>query len=362
MRVGMFYPEVDITASEDIKFMQIGNNTGNNVFWTSLRRLLKIEKIPYDYEEKGIALEKYDAIITTDLIWIRQGDVFEFLEKLIEQTSKPIIPISVGLQAKEFDLNYKIADRTVALLKKIEERAVLGVRGEYTAKILEKHGIHNMAVIGCPSMYYWNNPLLKIESNIVYPNNFLCNFKTFYGLLSRKEKHFLSYAANYQAPFVEQTRLCFKEEMANDLQYFNYVNTWLQENTHIYFDLKHWMKDTCLYDFSIGGRFHGNVVSLWNNIKSLFVITDSRTRELTSHFMLPSIDMEDFDKDKDIRYYYELADYSEFNQLYAKRYEEFVDFLAKNGISPDNTTNALQFAKNNAEKLEYEKRLLAIVD
>ncbi|MBP3488404.1 MAG: polysaccharide pyruvyl transferase family protein [Roseburia sp.] len=357
--LGMFYPVVSEEATSDHKFMQIGNNTGNNVFWTALRRILPIERIPYDYEEKGVSLDSYDAIITTDLIWIREGDNFPFLESLIKKTTRPIIPISIGLQSNSLDLEFKFSKRTISLLKRLEERGVLGVRGDYTAAVLKKNDIKNIAVIGCPSMYYWNNPALKIEDNILHPNNYICNFRTFYGSLNRAEKRFLSFSAGQNALFVEQTNHEFEPKHANDDAYYTWVAQWLKKEKKCFFSVEEWMRETCLYDFSMGGRFHGNVVSLWNNIKSLFIISDSRTRELTSYFMLPTISFEKFDWEKDIKYYYDLADYSQFNRRYPQCFSEFVNFLQDNSISIPESVPCLQFAGTNRRKLEYEEKVLA---
>lgn len=358
MRIGMFYPELNIKDSDEVKFRQCGYNTGNNVFWYSLRRLLNIERIPYDYEKKKIDINSYDAIITTDLIWIQGDSNFPFLEDLIKKTTVPIIPISVGLQADDYNPEFTIIERTINLLKDIQERAVIGVRGEYTASILNKYGVKNFKIIGCPSMYYWNNPELKILDNVTYPNNFLSNFRTFYGCLTQKEKHFLSYSAGHNAKFIEQTALEFELKHANDSKYFQYVNAWLKKEKSTFFSIDEWMKNTCMYDFSIGGRFHGNVISLWNNIKSLFIVSDSRTKELTSHFLLPTIRMDEFNRDKDIKYYYELANYSEFNQKYKKRFREFIGFLNDNNICISDSVKVLQFANSNTDKLSHIKTLL----
>lgn len=358
MRVGMFYPEADPSTPVENRLKQCGNNTGNLVFWYALKRLLQLEKIPYDYEKRGISLDDYDAVITTDLIWIRQGDHFDFVEQIMDQTSKPVIPISIGLQADWYDTEFRISDRTLRLLKRMEERAVLGVRGEFTASVLEKSGIHRWVVIGCPSMYYWNNNRLRIQNNVFYPNNFLSNFKTFYGRLSQKEKHYLAYSASHHAPFMEQTALELKREQANDEVYFQYIEQWLKMKKKLCFSVEEWMRATCLYDFSMGARFHGNVISLWNNVKALFLVTDARTRELTNHFKLPSLEMERFDKEKTLQYYFELADYEPFNQCYGDRFHEFVEFLKENQIRIPQEVPVLEFAPDNGTKLEWaEKRL-----
>ena len=357
MGTGLFYPEVNQQDNFKAKMSQIGNNTGNNVFWYALRHLLELEKIPYNYKETDYDLNKLDSIITTDLIWIRQGDSFVYLDKLIDELKIPLIPISVGLQADSYDVNFKISDETVRLLKKIEERAVMGVRGEYTASILEKHGIRQFAVIGCPSMYYWNNPELKIDCNVKYPQKILCNFKTFYGKLNQKEKHFLAYMTDRKATFIEQTIHEMKQEQIDDEAYYKYVTEGLLKNKKIFFTITSWLEETCTYDFSIGPRFHGNVVSLWNNIKALFMTVDSRTKELVNHFKLPSISMQEFDRFKPIEYYYNKADYSDFHKTYSKCVDEFQAFLVINDLKIKSNTMKMQFANTSSMKDCYIKNM-----
>ncbi|GFI46514.1 hypothetical protein IMSAGC019_01833 [Lachnospiraceae bacterium] len=103
------------------------------------------------------------------------------------------------------------------------------------------------------------------------------NFRTFYGLLSIDEKHFLTYSANRGYDFIEQTEYKFSPENAAD-------------------------------------------------------IIDSRIEELVRYFNLPFIKIQDFDDNKTIKYYYELADYTAFNLNYKEKYIRYQDFLRKNKI------------------------------
>ena len=342
------------------KLNKLGQNSGNLVFWQALDRLFKPDKIPYSQSYK---LKDYDRVIITDLIWIRENSNFDYLEKLIDEFNIPFIPISVGLQSGTFNPDFKISENLVRLLKKIEKRATIGVRGYYTAEILSKYGITNYSVIGCPSMYYWNNPNLKISESQT-PKTFSSNFKTFYSPLSKLEKHFLSYCADKNMQFVEQTKHKLTLDQTKDQKYFEYVDHWLKMKMEMFYDYNAWCHGLRDIDFSIGGRFHGNVIALQNNIKSLFLTSDSRTQEMVDLFNLPYIKMSQFDRKKSIEYYFKLADYSRFNAKYPLLYKNFVEFVNRNGLTFDKDAKQLNFEPSVINKselnIEVEKELIPI--
>ena len=141
-----------LREDRELLFRSLGENTGNLAFWESIRRLFAPAIVPYEAEK----IKACGRVIVTDLIWIRRGAVYPVLEKLADACPIPFIPMSVGVQS-EGEGDFRLEKDTVRLLKKLEERAVIGVRGEYTAEVLSRHGIKNMAVIGCPSLYYWKN-------------------------------------------------------------------------------------------------------------------------------------------------------------------------------------------------------------
>lgn len=203
-------------------------------------------------------------IITTDLIWITSNSNYDYLaSQIIKFKDSVFVPISIGIQAQKMGDNFKLNDSTLKVLNLIQERAIIGCRGYYTAEILNKHGITNIEVIGCPSIYfkgrdgYKIHHVDKLEDNI----SVISNFRTFYGRLSIKEKHFLSYCATRSFDFIEQTKYPFEvSHTAGDEKYFNYVNRWLTKKSRAFFDIEQWYKFVAIHDFSFGARFHGNTV------------------------------------------------------------------------------------------------------
>lgn len=347
----LFRNELD-NSSQETLFRGVGQNTGNQVFTSSIKKLFQPQVQGYHNFIKCTNIDT-QTVITTDLIWINQNSNFDYLHEQMETLKETkFVAMSVGLQAPEIGDSFSLNKSTLNVLKEMESRSVLGVRGEYTASVLEKHGIRNYRIIGCPSLYYWNTPDFNLLKSPTVPSKLLSNFRTFYGELSVKEKHFLSFCADQKATFVEQTSHYLEPNHTKDMNYFNYVSKWLENNTLLKFTTEEWLEAIRGYDFSIGGRFHGNVIALWENIPSLFLTVDSRTKEMVDFFKLPSLPMNEFDRTKPLEYYYNLADYSEFNKIYKSRYLNFLDFCKINNLSipfqeqgalSDKLTNSLVF-------------------
>lgn len=311
------------------KFRAVAHNTGNLAFVHSLSNILR-NVCDIDFNN----LKDYQAVITTQLIWIRQNEDYSHIQKTLNRLNDiPLIPISVGLQNKTFDPKFVLHPNTVKLLKEIEERCIIGVRGYYTAEILNKYGIKNLQVIGCPSMYYQLDYNFKIRYPQKPIHNVALNFSTFYEKLKKHEKHFLIYGADHNYHFIEQTHSKFTNNIVNDEALFVYINKWLSQKTYAFFDASEWQKFLKPFDFAMGMRFHGNVINVWNKTPALFFPIDSRTKELSDFFHFPQMNIEDFDKEKPIEYYAEKADYTDFNKHYPNLLDNFIDFIKKNNLS-----------------------------
>lgn len=310
----------------------LGLNTENTVFWSALETIFCPTRIQYQDILPGLN-DKVDKLIVTDFIWIGENIDVPFMRKLLETDKRAVIPMSVGLQCGSFKNDFSLSDQTVQALKQIEERSVIGARGFYTAEILNKHGIKNIMVIGGPSMYSGIDPdKLIMKKCIANDTPFASNFKTFYSTLAQKEKDFLSYCADRKSFFVEQTHMPFTQQQANDIQYFNYISSWLADNSHIFYNIEDWKRNTQRFAFCMGARFHGNVVALKNNTPALFLTCDSRTKELTDFFGMPTLELEKIDRTKPLEYYYELADYTDFRNKYNANVMTVFEFLQKNDV------------------------------
>lgn len=331
MRTGYLNMEVcQNNSTTDENFNRIGNNTGNTVFCNAIQKIFECDNIFPNELEKASQCEQF---ITAAFIWIRENeDKSSFKRTMQVLKNKPIVPISIGLQSSSFTPDFKIHPNTVKLFEEMQEKCVLAVRGNYTAEILNKHGIKNIQVVGCPSMFTELNPNKRIDKKptVHLGNRISCNYKTLTKELTSRDYEILSYLNSYSTIFMEQTKNYIPAE------YYGIIPKevlWLiTKKKRIFFIFDDWLKLMKSFDFSVGARFHGNMVALLANVPSLFLTFDSRTTEMTDYFKLPTLDIKKFDVSRPISYYYDLADYSEFNKNYPKIYNEFVEFAEKNNL------------------------------
>lgn len=339
MAYGLFWNENIRFDLHDwpMKFFWVGNNTGNLVFIRALKDILRPKVFPLWDIDSGAFRDDPEVThyVTTELIWLKENTTYPHVWRMLDAIGgKPLVPISVGVHSRTQSTRLAIDPDTVKLLRTISERAILGVRGEYTAAVLERLGVINLELIGCPSMYYGLNPDFRIDKPVFREDmKATCNFRTFYGKINPPECEFLTFAADRNMAFVEQTQ----QELTllncqNNLPQFRYFDAWLKDHRHVFFEVEPWAEWLKQFDFSMGSRFHGNALAVMNGIPALTMVIDGRMQELTKHFRLPTMHMKNFSLDRPLAYYYDLADFSEFNRVYPQRLRTFLDFLHRNGI------------------------------
>src|SRR5690606_24731202 len=99
------------------------------------------------------------------------------------------------------------------------------------------------------------------------------------------------------------------------------------ENESLHFSLNDWVKYCEKYDFSMGSRFHGNVASFLAGSRSLMIVCDTRTREMSEFFSFPFIWENEFDSNKTLNEYYQMADFSNLISDYHNKISRFCVFL-----------------------------------
>ena len=318
-------------------------NTGTYLMTDTLRQIVAADEIiPRFYEFH----EHVDTVVTNILHRIG-GNIkvdIPYWENILNHAEK-VVPLSLQF-AFESGRIIPIDASLKHLLKMLSERVQLGVRTYYDAEFLENEGIKNVCVIGCPSLFYHMDRNFHIDDSAFSLNSINFTFTSDFGNLgiSQREaveiywKLLLWFKWQYERlpirihltmqkpPFSE---IC---DMHGILLSYKEIHSFYKDCGRYFYSVNDWIKSLRKDDFSMGSRFHGNIAAILAGIPALMVNVDNRMKGMNDFYKIPSIDIKDFDLEKPLAYYRELADYSKFNQNYAAAYDNFVDYCERNGV------------------------------
>jgi len=295
------------------------------------------DEINQNYSHFIFILQDY---IRESFIGFNYDQLTEFLKKI----KIPVTPMSLCANSfNGFDMG--LADRLspgqkhfLALLS--EKSKTIGVRGYYSAEILNRLGIKNVRIIGCPS-YFENGPT-RIVNKKPWDVDKVITTATFFnkGLphtshILQDELYFINLLflggkglppdANITArPFnLDEIPTSFQllaKAMAGRLEFFSDLNQWgdfFRSNDH------------CL---TIGTRLHSGMFSINNGVPAIVTNPDARARETCEYLKIPYDPS--IHSSSNIQDIYENLDLDEMNSAYPALYKEFLSYLKEHGLTP----------------------------
>lgn len=338
-----------------------GNNTGNLLIGHSLMRHLKIDAFGEGVAADSSFVEQnFDYVVIGASNFLYEKFDFPRTIAFLEKVHLPCVIIGLGAQAPDYGHKIRIPDETMRMMKIISERSTsLGVRGHFTASVLERRGIRNVRVIGCPSIYWRCHPAMFISrrpfdqcsriavnghSNILVFTNDVSSarrvqrllatlaFKNRYPYVLQSEMPELSIACGEEPQLDDSTISWMKNSQGlsdvPDEEFLQYVKT----NMVTFFDVEEWMTYMRSFDFVIGSRFHGCLAAILNGIPATMFVHDARTRELCELLHMPHVDIRKV-KTIDLRALYESMDLDALEATYSSLYDNYIDFLEENKIA-----------------------------
>lgn len=342
------------------KFNYSGSNTGNTLIGQSLREELDVTDFAYGLRvPPEEANDRFDMIVLPAANWIFKNFDMYYYADYIEATKLPCMMVGLGAQAPAAGANMSaIPEGTKRLLKIVADRSsVIGVRGAFTAQVMNDFGYKNVEALGCPSLYRTMNPNLKIKrpnlnedlvislngsSNVVEHSSSPKAARNVESqLLQLSILHGYNYVLQNETP--ELNALLKVEGEPDDLptletlarrsnlpvgghDYAEHIRTKFK----VFFDLATWDSYIKDFDVSIGSRFHGNLIALTNGVPSVIITHDSRTTEMSELMGIPHVSVRDVDK-LDVKELIKTADFDHFERRYAELYSAYKAFLTKNG-------------------------------
>lgn len=306
---------------------KVGNNCGNLVFQYAVTNLIdepvKVvgEDIPWQPEQ---IQEHCRALVIPSANFLREGLDFSGYVTFLEKADLPLIFIGLGAQADDFDKKeFDFHPSVLRLMDLIRERSQkISIRGEFTARVLERYGITSYEITGCPSNFINKAPDFPemIARKLQGPlRSFLTHADEPWPKKSVKketERRLVEWTRTGRAVMVQQAvpKMIeylrqnnpfateeigehFESSLAKTLMPGEDIETFRDfaaVKLRTYYSVDQWLEDSSKFDFSIGLRLHGNMAAWQSGTPALWITHDSRTQELSDIMGLPNITIEDF--------------------------------------------------------------------
>ena len=306
---------------------RVGGNTGNLLFQYAVCKSINEEvyligdNISWDI---NTVRDNCRVIVIPSANFIRENfDLSGFVD-FLEQLDLPLVFLGLGAQAKDYEQKeFDFHPSILKLIKLIKERSkTIGLRGEFTANLLEKYGVKNTVITGCPTNFLNSDPNLSEKLKTKWDNpvhSFLATGDEPWPKNQKKrdaERKMIDWVHKGNGIFIQQSVIPFIKYARQNNPYQNaevpehheealrksiapnMTNTefkaFIATKLRIYYNVDQWLEDSSRFDFSIGLRLHGNMAAWQSGTPAIWVYHDARTRELVETMALPHMGYLDF--------------------------------------------------------------------
>jgi polysaccharide pyruvyl transferase WcaK-like protein len=342
------------------------HNIGDAFVFDSSLKLLnfeKLEELPItsvDEAQIDRLNAEFDYVFLRGSNYVHAQMNWSRTAEVLTRLKLPVIAFGIGAQAPVSG-KLELSEDTKRVLKLIgDSTASLGVRGTYSAEVLNELGIKNVRIIGCPTAFRNNRPDLAIrlpaldsvkqvgvtlrrEVSKLYAKD-IKRYLTFHRDLVKAMAERFEVTLMAQGE-VEEKKLALgtpeqKEEAVAALRENAWANEWYldQPMERLYRERMFYSDVVAEYeqlvrklDLVLGYRLHGNLMALANGTPSIYFTYDSRTVEFAQTFQIPSVDVFD-GGDFRLEEYWEQARFDRFNAAYASVYQAMSAFLSENKV------------------------------
>lgn len=313
-------------AVEDAQFLnidkleaQVGGNTGNLAFCYALWRNLDGLPIKSWLEERSALFTPEATGVMTLANQLGPHADLGYFDKLIKRHQSKLVGVGLGAQAGTSH-SVEIPAGTIAWLKTIQDRAPtsapnLGVRGEFTLKVLqEKNLASNAVVVGCPSLFIspnkrlgaeiqsrWTGDPQKIAVTAGHPRwTHLAKIeKSLVALLTgiqdyivQSPKSMIAFGHGKTSQISTEDLMLIRDYIDPELP-MDCVPAWAQDHAVSFFSALAWMEHIRHFDFVVGSRIHGVMLAMQMGVPAMCITHDSRTLELCQTMMVPYVEAKD---------------------------------------------------------------------
>lgn len=374
-RILVISPSGEVYDHDNVRWYDYANlashidhyhNIGDAFVFDSSLKLLNFETLdtlPIDHVDPAMIDRlnaEYDYVflrgsnyVHAEMDWAQAPDVLRRLKI-------PVIAFGIGAQAPVSGKLELSEDSKTVLRLIADSTASLGVRGTYSAEVLNDLGIRNVRIIGCPTAFRNNNPGLAIrlppldqvktagvtlrrEVSKTYAQD-IQRYLTFHrdlvkAMADRFEVTLMSQGEAEEKKLALGTpeqkaaaMAALKDNAWASSWYLDEQVEGLYRNRMFYSDVvADYERLVRGLDLVLGYRLHGNLMALANGTPSIYFTYDSRTVEFADTFKIPSVDVFS-GRDFRLEEYWDQSRFDRFNAAYAQVYGQMRDFLVENRV------------------------------
>lgn len=274
------------------------------------------------------------------------GRLTPILEAVESSTAERVVCLSGGAQAYSYDDDIPFIPEVRRLLDIFRERSKsIGVRGAYTANLLERNGYKDVEITGCPSVHEMVRRGLRPRRDPPANPRIALHF-TLTGDYRHEIAALWKFGAERDALYVLQNEtnlaamLEDPKKEPEEIPYYADIppadlKAWMLRRARIWFDVDRWIQDLAAEcDVVAGMRFHGNVAAMMAGLPALTLAWDTRTQELCEHHGMPFKPMRGMQAEDVLREVCRSDLDTQFHQVAARRLADYDAFLARNGLVP----------------------------
>lgn len=286
--------------------------------------------------------ENYDTCILALATHANNRDISIFSD-LVEKLEMKTIVLSLGISDYSASIKNDYPELHPSLIKILEistrTSKYIGVRGPYTAHVLNKHGFKNVLPIGCPTMFWnlkpnininvknkYDNPLIVYQENIAKDGFSLIDNDI--KLLGQDFKDEVIFTSNLD----DDIKLVnYQNNFYNNLNNKEEVLNLISENGLFPDHFDEWFETIGKSDFVFGPRLHGVICALMQGIPAVLTTRDLRTKEMVEMFKIPFVEHSTLENIS-VSELINSIDFTDFFNTYIKRYNNYLYFIKQNKL------------------------------
>jgi len=288
----------------------------------------EIERINTQYTHVFFTLQDHIRPDAEERFYRHACDALECLKL-------PVIAYSLGANGHVKALS-PLQRRFLGLLS--EKCAVIGIRGAYTASILDGLGIRNYKITGCPSYFEqgpdrhlarrgWDDTLAVGATGFYYhPDKERLRYFLQSEIIPAKIVHFPDAieAGDYGAAGELASRP-YRQSLASAIG---------RNAAMLYADMDLWRADIAAHvNFVIGTRLHGAIMALSAGRPAIVTNNDARAAETCAFLGIPHYPG-GIGLPKELRAIYDMIDIESINARYGRLYDNFTGWMRDNALPP----------------------------